>query len=290
MYNRLIKLSIFLCCCLLFSCGSLPDVIPLNSPKEFEKTMKNNEYGILCGQFDPYFIGENKIYVTYNLFLTLQRVSPDTNTKKNEEKQISVRLASFNTKTFSVPLPPGKYIPLSWQCNVNDSHTLMSFTWLDLTPKSKVQSISKGKVTIKDPFPQIEIPIQPGEFTYIGKIKALFPLYDTPIESFAEALKKELEANPGERDSALRYGLEYEAELPPGLTASNKIGFFMYTYASDSFDEYENDSIRTFGESPVFQKIALDNKAFIKAIIRGIGFTYKDLRNDDLKATANKPG
>lgn len=281
MHSRFFKFLTLLCCCFILSCGSRPGFYPMRGPQEFEKTMHDYEKGILCGQVDSFFIGEEETNVRYTFFLTLQKLGPIANQGEAEKNQITLSLTG-NYNTFSIPLPPGNYLPLHWQCNffyVKDKTTVTQFNnWPDFTINSQLQSSEKDKAIIEDPFPQSQILIQPGKFTYIGKIKLRLPLLNTPIEFFAEKLKKEIEANPEEQKAALKYGMDYNSGWPPGMTMSNKVGFFIYTYVSDSFDEYKNDSVRSFGESTVFQKMAFENKAFNKAIIRGRGFTYKDLR------------
>ncbi|MBU1570880.1 MAG: hypothetical protein KKE00_10240, partial [Proteobacteria bacterium] len=78
--------------------------------------MHDYEKGILCGQVDSFFIGEEETNVRYTFFLTLQKLGPIANQGEAEKNQITLSLTG-NYNTFSIPLPPGNYLPLHWQCN-----------------------------------------------------------------------------------------------------------------------------------------------------------------------------
>jgi hypothetical protein len=59
---------------------------------------------------------------------------------------------------------------------------------------------------------------------------------------------------------------------------SDKSSVFLYTYVSDSPEEYKNRFKEVFGLSPVFKKISFDGEAFNTSLIRGVGFIFKDLK------------
>lgn len=285
MYSNFFKFVTLLCCVFLTSCASGNFVGSVDGVLKFEKIIQDNEKGFLCGQLDPKFISKEKWKIMYlAVFLVLQKSGDYANESEAEKNQITVQLAHPYYNTFSIPLPPGNYYPIRWQCLITTSTSKNEFHkseiyWSDSTSKAQGHLSAIGKSVIEDPFPQSQIMIERGKFTYIGKIKLLLPMPNTQIEDFTEYLNNEIKVDSEEIKASLKYGRKFDsAGLRSGLTVSDKDSIFLYTYVSDSPDDYKKRFKEVFGLSPVFKKISFDGEAFNTSLIRGVGFILRDLR------------
>jgi hypothetical protein len=253
--------------------------------REFEKTIQDNQKGFLCGQLDPKLISKEKWTIKYAaVYLVLQKIGRYASESEAEQNQVTVQLAHPYYNTFTIPLPRGDYYPIRWVCKLFGLQSATSrsdyeISWSDSTSKTQGHSSAIGKSVIEDPYPQSKIMIEQGKFTYIGKIKLLLPMPNTPIEDFTEYLNKEIKVDSEEMKASLKYGRKFDSTgLRSGLTMYDKDGVFLYTYVSNSPDDYKNRFKEVFGLSPVFKKMSFDGEAFNTSLIRGVGFTLRDLR------------
>ncbi len=285
MYSNFFKFVTLLCCFFLTSCVHGNFVPTVDGVREFEKTIQDNQKGFLCGQLDPQLISKEKWTIKYlAVYLVLQKIGHYANESEAEKNQVTVQLAHPYYNTFTIPLPSGNYYPIRWQCRLFGLQSATSrsdyeISWSDLTSKAQGHLSAISKSVIDDPFPQSQILIEQGKFTYIGKIKLLLPMPNTPIEYFTEYLNKEIKVDSEEMQASLKYGRKFDyAGLRSGLTISDKDSIFLYTSVSDSPDDYKKRFKEVFGLSPVFKKISFDGEAFNTSLIRGVGFIIKDLR------------
>lgn len=287
MHTKYHKFFILMCCFVLASCASGSYLKTIDGVLEFRRTIQENQNGILSGMLDTRFIGENgqDVNANYTLFLTLQKLGNYSSQDDIEKNKVTVMLTYPFNNMFSIALPPGNYYPLIWQCNStyrkNNTVFNQTVTWPDFSSKSQLQSKEMGKdrAPIKDPFPQSPILIERGKFTYIGKIKLRLPVSNTPIKVYIDYLKNTIK-DSAELETSLKYGMKFDsAVLPIGLNTSSQSGPFVYTYVSNSSEEYQYGIKEIFATNiPVIEKMLSDDKTFKISLIRGVGLMYKDVK------------
>lgn len=248
-------------------CGGMPlRKIPMN-PVDFEKTMREAEYGIVCGEIDARYFGRDIPNITHFTTLALRKPpEPRGGGADAGQPNTVLTLTGRGSNYFFFALPPGRYTPVSVK-DVAYYHLGQTQFWF-------------GPPEI--PLPQTDpVEIRPGELAYIGKLVLALPVDNVTIESFVTVMKEKLLFAPERAARVKSLGQDFEGALPPLLNSYSPEGFFYLLFVEEDVGGLRAYADRIWGESSLYRGLK-----HTSSLLRGPGFQYADLRSDKDKAKA----